>query len=136
MSRHELFNPTELAPPSGFSYAAVAAPGRTVHLAGITGHGPDGSIAIGLVAQFARACRTVAEVIEASGGSPTDLVSMTIFTTEIATYRASRSELGEEYRAVFGKHYPPMALFGIAELYDPRAVVELVCVAVVPTDVQ
>jgi enamine deaminase RidA (YjgF/YER057c/UK114 family) len=49
----------------------------------------------------------------------------------MATYRAHPKELGAAYRDVFGKHYPPMALFGIEELFDPRARVELVCVAVI-----
>jgi enamine deaminase RidA (YjgF/YER057c/UK114 family) len=42
------------------------------------------------------------------------------------------SPIGEAYRNVFGKHYPPMALIGVAELFDPKAKVELVGVAVVP----
>jgi hypothetical protein len=35
---------------------------------------------------------------------------------------------------VFGRHYPPLALFGIDELFDPSAFVELVCLAVVPDE--
>ena len=99
----------------------------------MTGHHEDGSIAPSIEDQFGDACRSVVAVIEEAGGSPTDLVSMTIYTSDIAAYRASLSEIGQRYRAVFGKHYPPMALFGISELFDPRAKVELVCVAVVPT---
>ncbi len=37
--------------------------------------------------------------------------------------------IGEAYRAVFGRHYPAMALFGVTELFDPEARVELVAVA-------
>ena len=132
MTRHHLFDPEGLPEAIGFSYGAIAARGRTVHLAGITGHGEDGSIEDGLVEQFGRACQSVARVIVAAGGEPTDLVSMTIYTTDIASYRASLKELGVGYRAVFGRHYPPMALLGIDELVDPKAVVELLCVAVVP----
>lgn len=132
MSRHELFNPEGMAPATGFSYGAIPAPGRMVHIAGITGHGEDGSIDPDLVAQFASACRGVAAVIERAGGAPGDLVSMTIYTSAIESYRERLGDIGEEYRAVFGHHYPPMALFGVSELFDPAAVVELVCLAVVP----
>lgn len=132
MTRHHLFDPDGLPEASGFSYGAIPAPGRTVHLAGITGHAADGSIDDSLVAQFGRACQSVARVIVDAGGEPSDLVSMTIYTTDIASYRTSLKELGEEYRAVFGRHYPPMALLGIDELVDPGAVVELLCVAVIP----
>jgi enamine deaminase RidA (YjgF/YER057c/UK114 family) len=132
MSRHRLFDPDGLPPAVGFSYGVVAADGRLLHIAGLTGHREDGSIADGLVEQFTRACESVSRVIIEAGGEPSDLVSMTIYTTDIDAYRESLSPLGEGYRAVFGKHYPPMALFGVTELVDPRAVVELVCVAVVP----
>lgn len=132
MSRHELFDPSDLPPPSGFSYAAKAAEGRALHLAGLTGHHGDGSIDPDLVDQFRTACESVAHVIAEAGGEPTDLISMTIFTTDIAAYRARMGELGVAYRSVFGRHYPPMALIGIDELFDPVALVELLCVAVVP----
>lgn len=133
MSRHHLFNPDHMAPAAGFSYGAVAAEGRTLHIAGLTGHRQDLSIDEEIVDQFSAACRAVAGVIEEAGGEPTDLVSMTIYTSAIEEYRQHLEEIGVAYRMVFGKHYPPMALLGISELFDPKALVELVCVAVVPT---
>jgi enamine deaminase RidA (YjgF/YER057c/UK114 family) len=132
MTRHHLFDPTGMPPASGFSYGALADRGRLLHIAGLTGHTEDGTIAEDLVDQFSTACASVARVIVEGGGQPDDLVSMTIFTTDVAAYRDRLGDLGVAYRTVFGKHYPPMALFGIAELFDPRAKVELVCVAVVP----
>ncbi len=132
MTRHELFDPDHLPPARGFSYGALPAEGRLLHIAGLTGHRADESIAEGVVEQFAEACRSVARVIEEAGGSPTDLVSMTIYTTAIDDYRGSLGVIGAAYREVFGKHFPPMALIGVAELFDPKALVELVCEAVVP----
>jgi len=132
MTRHSLFNPDGMAPAVGFSYGALPEEGRSLHIAGITGHDGSGDIADGLIDQFATACSSVAKVIAEAGGSPTDLVSMIIYTTEIDSYRSNLEPIGEAYRAVFGRHYPPMALLGISQLADPRARVELVCVAVVP----
>ena len=132
MTRHHLFDPEGMAPAVGFSYGSVASQGRLLHIAGLTGHRQDGSIADGLVDQFAGACLSVARVIEEAGGEPSDLVSMTIYTTDVHGYRADLRRLGEVYREVFGRHYPPMALIGIDELFDPDALVELICVAVVP----
>ena len=71
-------------------------------------------------------------MIDEVGGTPSDLVSMTIYTSAIDEYRDNLKDIGVAYRAVFGKHFPPMALIGISELFDPAARVELVCVAVVP----
>lgn len=136
MTRHHLFDPSGMPPASGFSYGALSERGRLLTIAGLTGHAEDGSIADDLVDQYAAACESVARVIADAGGDPEDLVSMTIYTTDVAAYKEELRELGVAYRAVFGKHYPPMALFGISELFDPRAKVELVCLAVVPDDGQ
>ncbi|MDX1469761.1 MAG: RidA family protein [Acidimicrobiia bacterium] len=131
MSRHRFLNPEGLAPASGFSYGVAPTEGQTVYLAGITGHRDDMTIDEALVDQFAAACRSVASVLAEAGGAPADVVSMTIYTSAIEDYRNNLEAIGEAYRAVFGKHYPAMALIGVSELFDPRAVVELVCVAVV-----
>ena len=131
MSRHHFFNPDDMTPPYGFSHGALTAQGRTLYIAGQTGHHPDLDIDDDLVEQFAQACRAVARVIEEAGGKPDDLVSLTIYTTQINSYRENLGPIGAAYREVFGRHFPPMALIGVAELFDPRSVVELVGVAVV-----
>jgi enamine deaminase RidA (YjgF/YER057c/UK114 family) len=133
MGAHELVNPPELSPPVGFAHAVVAAPGRTVYLGGQTAHGPGGRIAGDtLVEQFDAALGNVVTALRAAGAEPEHLVSVTIYTTDLAAYRAGRRELGEAYRRHLGRHYPAMALFGVTGLFDPAALVELVCTAVVP----
>jgi enamine deaminase RidA (YjgF/YER057c/UK114 family) len=131
-SPHELRNPETLPPPKGFSHAVFPADGRTVYLAGQTGHRADGSLDDGLVDQFDQACANVVEALRAAGGQPAHLVSLTIYTTDLEGYRSSRASIGEAYRRSFGKHYPAMALLGVSGLVDPEAKVELVGVAVVP----
>jgi enamine deaminase RidA (YjgF/YER057c/UK114 family) len=132
MSDHRLLNPGDMAPSRGFSHGALPGDGRILYIAGQTGHYQDLTIDNGLVDQFAQACRSVARVIEEAGGAPGDLMSMMIYTTDVRGYRGSLEPIGAAYREVFGKHYPPIALIGVSELFDRRAMVELVCVAVVP----
>lgn len=134
MTRHHMFNPEGLPQARGFSYGAVAAGGRTLYLSGITAERIDGTFPDGVAAQFGEACARVALVISDAGGDPTDLVSMTIYTTDVAGYKADLGKIGAEYREVFGRHFPPIALIGVAELFEKEALVELVCVAVVPGD--
>jgi len=129
---HLFINPPELPKAIGFSHAAIAQPGQTVFLAGQTGHRSDGTIATDLLEQFAQACRNVALALESTGASRGDLINLHIFVTEVDAYRSLRLELGEAYRQVFGRHYPAMALFGVRELFDPAAQVELVGTAVIP----
>jgi enamine deaminase RidA (YjgF/YER057c/UK114 family) len=133
MGAHQFLNPAGLGPPVGFSHVAVAAPGRLVFLAGETAHQADGSLSGSTVAQqFAAAADNVGVALDASGATPADVVSMIIYTTDVDGYRASLKEIGAAYRAVFGPHYPPMALFGVTRLFDPDALVELVVTAVIP----
>ncbi len=121
-----------LAPPVGYAHAVVAGPGRTVYLGGQTAQGPDGAI-VGatVVEQFDVAAGNVAAALEAAGGTPTDLVSLLIYVTDVEEYRASLPALGRVHQRHFGKHYPAMALFGVTALFDPAAKVELLGVAVI-----
>jgi enamine deaminase RidA (YjgF/YER057c/UK114 family) len=132
-SPHHLVNPETLAPPVGFSHAVAAAPGRTVYLGGQTGHRKDGTLAEGSVLeQFDQALANVVAALAAAGGRPEHLVSMQILVTDAAEYRASLKALGRVWRRHLGRHYPAIALVGATELLDPEAMVELVCVAVIP----
>jgi enamine deaminase RidA (YjgF/YER057c/UK114 family) len=131
-SRHRNVNPEALLPPVGFSHATVASAGRTVHLGGQTGHRADGGIDDDLVGQFVQALRNLVVVLEACDAHPDDLVSVVIYTTDVAAYRHAARDLGDAWRTHIGRHYPAMALLGVSELYDPRALVEVVATAVIP----
>ncbi len=112
---HDIVNPSSLAKPAGFAHAVVAAPGRTVYLGGQTAQGPSGEI-VGatIVEQFTVAAGNVVTALAAAG------------------YRAALPDLAPVYRQHFGRHYPAIALLGVAELFDPDALLELVGTAVVP----
>jgi enamine deaminase RidA (YjgF/YER057c/UK114 family) len=123
MSPHRIVNPPELGPPSGFSHAVVAT-GRTVHLAGQIGAGET------IAEQFGNAAGSMIVALRAAGGDVEDLVALQIFTTSVAAYKDARPELARVWRKHFGHHYPAMGLFGVTELFEPDALVELMGVAV------
>jgi len=128
----ERINPGELAQPSGFSHAVAATGGRLVFLAGQTGYGPDGAItAGGLVAQFEQALSNLLAALQAAGGEPTDLVSLTIYAVDLADYRAQTREIGQAWRQLCGREYPAMAAVGVSRLWDTDALVEVQGIAVV-----
>jgi enamine deaminase RidA (YjgF/YER057c/UK114 family) len=131
-SPHQMINPGGLPRAVGFTHVVVAQAGRAVYLAGQTGHRADGSIAPDLLGQFAQACRNVAAALAEVGGRPEHLASMQILVTDLDAYRRSLKPLGELYRERFNRHYPATSLFGVTGLLDSAALVELVCVAVIP----
>jgi len=131
-SPHEIRNPETLPPARGFSQAVIAQPGRTVYLAGQTAQQADGSIVGGTMAeQFDVAAGNVVKALEAVGAHPQDLVSMQIFVTDVAEYQRTSKQVGEAYRRHFGRHYPAMALLEVSRLFDPKAKVELMAIAVI-----
>jgi enamine deaminase RidA (YjgF/YER057c/UK114 family) len=133
MSGHRIVNPPELSPPVGFAHAVVASAGRTVYLGGQTAQGQDGAI-VGatILEQFDVAAGNVITALAAAGGLPEHVVSLTIYVADMPAYRAALPGLGSIYRRHFGKHYPAMALLGVAELFDPAALLELLGTAVIP----
>ena len=127
----ERINPAELARPSGFSHA-VAATGRMVFLAGQTGVDRDGNVAGGgVVPQFERALTSLLTALGAAGGLPSDLVSLTIYLTDMADYQAHAREIGAVWRRLAGTEYPAMAAVGVTRLWLPELLVEIQGIAVV-----
>jgi enamine deaminase RidA (YjgF/YER057c/UK114 family) len=134
-SPHRTVNPDGLLPPVGFSHAVVAAPGRLVQVGGQTGHHAGGSLPSGLVAQFDQATRNLRAALTAAGARPEHLTALQIYVTDMTGYRDSLEEIGSAYGRNLGRHYPAIALLGVACLFDPDALVELVATAVVPDGV-
>ena len=131
VSPHEIRNPQTLPRPRGFSHAVIAQPGRAIYLAGQAAQRPDGSLVAGTVAeQFDVAAANVVQALNAAGAGPQDMVSLQIFVTDIDEYRRTSKAIGEAYRRHFGNHYPAMALLEVRRLFNPRASVELMAVAV------
>lgn len=84
-----------------------------------------------IVEQFDRAARKVVIALEAAGGTPEDLVSMQIFTTDLEDYLSKAKAIGDAYQRHFGKHYPAAALIQVKGLVG-GAKVELSSIAVLP----
>lgn len=132
---HEIVTAPELAPPVGYAHAVAASGGRLVHLGGQTALDAGGEIVgEGLVEQLDVVAGNVVAALRAAGGVPEDIVSIQIFVTDVAAYRAQLPELGAVWHRRFGRHYPASGLFGVTRLFDEEALIELMAVAVVPEE--
>jgi enamine deaminase RidA (YjgF/YER057c/UK114 family) len=129
----ERVNPPALPRPSGFSHAVVATGRRQVFLAGQTGRNPAGVLhGGGITGQFEQALANLLTALRAAGGEPADLVSVTIYVTDLAGYQARSRELGQVWRRLAGPQYPAAAAVGVASLWDAGALVEIQGIAVLP----
>ncbi|MDR7303561.1 RidA family protein [Haloactinomyces albus] len=133
--RTRCINPLELGRPSGFSHAVRTTGGATVHLAGQTALDTDGVI-VGdtVVEQFDQALSNLLTALRSAGGTPQDLVSLTIYIVDMDDYQARAREIGAVWKRLIGKSYPAMAGVGVARLWDAEALVEVQGIACVPAD--
>lgn len=117
--------------PKGYANARIGH-GTPLHVSGQVGWNERGEFeAKDLVGQFARALDNLLTVVRAAGGAADDVAAMTVYVTDIAAYRAQRAQLGPVWRDRMGKHFPAMALVGVAALVEPDAVVEIEATAYV-----
>jgi enamine deaminase RidA (YjgF/YER057c/UK114 family) len=124
-------NPSVLAAPSGYSHGTLA--GHTLYLGGQTALDADLRIVPGgIVAQFRQSFSNLLTVLRAAGGIPEDLVSITIYLTDIPGYQAHGKEIGRVWRELAGPVYPAMAGIGTTALWQPEALIEILGVAVIP----
>lgn len=133
-SPHQFINPESMAPARGFSHAVVPAEGRTVYLAGQVAMDRAGAVVGETFAeQFEVALANVVTALAGAGGGPEHLVSLVMYATDVPAYRAALPEVGAAYRRLVGRHFPAMALVGVTELVEPRAMIEIIGIAVIPT---
>lgn len=103
-----------------------------VYVAGQTAAGPDGCIAEPeFVRQFEVSLSKVLEVVHAAGGEAVHVARMTIYVTDLDTYRSSRAALRDVWTRHMGDHYPAMALVQVSGLVDEGATVEIQADAVI-----
>ncbi|TFD12243.1 RidA family protein [Cryobacterium sp. TMT1-2-2] len=127
---HRLVNPDHMATPSGFSHGVLA--GNTLYLGGQTAMDTTGAIVPGgIVAQFRQCFQNVLDTLADAGGTPDDLVSVTIYLTDVEDYQANGREIGRVWRELAGTRYPAMAGIGVTRLWQSEALIEIQGVAVI-----
>ena len=118
--------------PKGYSNGYCAS-GRLVVTAGVVGwDAQENFTSDTLPGQFAQALRNILAIIAEGGAGPAHLVRMTCYVTSIDAYRAGLTEIGAAWKAIVGAHYPAMALVEVVRLVEPKALVEIEAMAVVP----
>jgi len=118
--------------PKGYSNG-VAARGEVLAIAGMIGwDAQERLVSPEFVPQFRQALENVRAVVDAAGGAPEHILSLTIYVVDKRQYCASLAEVGRVYREVLGRNFPTMALVQVADLLEPGALVEIQGLAVLP----
>jgi enamine deaminase RidA (YjgF/YER057c/UK114 family) len=130
----KIINPTSLGAPRGFSHGVLAPLGaRLLFVAGQTAADADGVVSsLDFAAQFDTALARVLTVVQEAGGSPSHVVRMTVFVSDLDAYLASRQVLRDVWARRMGTHYPAMVLVEVNRLVDKGASVEIEAIAAIP----
>ena len=123
-------NPESLPKPSGYAHGILA--GNTVFLGGQTALDKNMNIVPGgITDQFRQAFSNVLATLAEAGGRPQDLVSVTIYLTDVDDYMANGREIGRLWREMAGSEYPAMAGIGVTRLWQKEAMIEIQGIAVI-----
>nr|WP_198033801.1 RidA family protein [Bradyrhizobium sp. WSM2254] len=127
----QILQPSGWPVPKGYANG-VAAEGRIVVTGGVIGWDAEERLADGFVAQVHQALSNIAAILAEAGARPEHLVRLTWYVVDMDEYLANLKELGKAYRAIFGAHYPAMALLQVVRLVEKAARVEIEATAVIP----
>ena len=130
MARREYLKPDARQRERAYSPAVKITGGTTIYMAGQTGYQDDrGEVYPGdFDSQVRIAFERMRKTLQADGGGLDDIVTMTVFVTDMANgtrFTQLRKEFFREDR------YPASALIGVKELARPEMLIEIQAVAVV-----
>lgn len=123
----EIVQPAGWKAPRGYANGVIAPAGaRLLAIAGQVAWDANQKLVPGdFAAQFRQALANVVAVVRATGGQPSDLLSVTVFVVDKREYLAATRALGASWRELMGKHYPAIALVQVADLLEDGARVEI-----------
>jgi 2-iminobutanoate/2-iminopropanoate deaminase len=129
MARREYLKPDARQRERAYSPAVKTTGGTTIYMAGQTGYQDErGEVHPGdFDSQVRVAFERMRKTLLAAGGRLEDIVTMTVFVTDMANgtrFTQLRKEFFQEDR------YPASALIGIKELARPEMMIEIQAIAV------
>ena len=121
-----IIKPTQLGDPTARAYSHGVRVGNLLFLAGQTGTDPNrGMVAGDFEAQTRQTFANLQTVLEAAGGSLDNLVTMTVFITDM--------RYGDQFVRLRGevlkRDFPASALIGVSQLAPPNGLIEIQAIA-------
>lgn len=128
----DILQPKDWPRPKGYSNGVVAR-GRLVVLAGQVGwDAAEQIVSDDLVGQLRQVLLNIRTLLAEADARPEHLVRLTWYIADAEDYRTHLREIGEVYREVLGKVYPPMSVIAVKGFVEPGAMLEIEAMAVIP----
>lgn len=128
---HDSLLPDGWRRPSGFSNGVVASGQKIISISGQIGWNADQTFETNdFIGQVHQALLNVRAILESADAGPEHMVRMTWYITDKSEYKNNLRPLGEAYRQVMGKYFPPMSVVQVVALVEDEAKVEIEVTAV------
>lgn len=122
---HQIIQPDGWVQAKGYANGVLTEDG-TLYTGGQIGWNKDQVfVAKDFIGQMEQVLRNILDIVEAAGGTASDVVRLTWFVKDKQEYLAHQREVGEAYRRVFGRHFPAMSMLVVADLIEDEALVEI-----------
>lgn len=122
---HKIIQPDSWLPAKGYSNGVLTKEG-ILHIGGQIGWDHQKRfVSDDFVGQMAQALKNILQIVEAAGGTASDITRLTWFITDKREYLARQAEVGAAYRDVLGKHFPAMSMVVVSALIEDEALVEI-----------
>jgi 2-iminobutanoate/2-iminopropanoate deaminase len=129
----KIVQPSDLPVRKSHSQVVAVTGGTLVFIAGMTSRSEKDATPVhpgDMRAQLRQVCENIGRALRSVGGDYSDVVKTTTFTTDVEEYH----RVNDERAKYFKTDLPTSALIGVVRLADPALMVEIECMAVIPTE--
>jgi enamine deaminase RidA (YjgF/YER057c/UK114 family) len=129
----QIVQPSDLPVRRSHSQVVAVTGGILVFIAGMTSRSEKDATPVhpgDMRAQLRQVCENIGRALRSVGGDYSDVVKTTTFTTDVEEYH----RVNDERAKYFKTDLPTSALIGVVRLADPALMVEIECMAVIPTE--
>jgi 2-iminobutanoate/2-iminopropanoate deaminase len=129
----KIVQPLDLPVRKSHSQVVTVTGGTLVFVAGMTSRSEKDASPVhpgDMRAQLRQVCENIGRALRSVGGDYSDVVKTTTFTTDVDEYHRVRDE---RYK-YFKTELPTSALIGVKRLAHEDLMVEIECMAVIPTE--
>lgn len=129
----KIVQPSDLPVRDSHSQVVAVTGGTLVFISGMTSRSEKDATPVhpgDMRAQLRQVCENIGRALRSVGSDYSDVVKTMTFTTDVDEYHRVRDE---RYK-YFKTDLPTSTLIGVTRLADPFLMVEIECMAVIPTD--
>ncbi|WP_039016964.1 RidA family protein [Halocynthiibacter namhaensis] len=129
---NKIIQPAGWAPAKGYANG-VLTPSGTLYVGGQIGWTAQQTFeSHDFIGQMQQALENIMDVVEAAGGTASDITRLTWYVVDKKEYLARQREVGETYRKVLGRNFPAMTMVIVAGLVEDEALLEIEATAEIP----